>query len=168
MPQVRHSAPSGTSQKMLKQILHTKPVSTTRRWQKHAARKSTVSCVGVTNVFRVSASARNPHIRYESRPRGLPEAERKVPEVMKAACCRNVGVPCSDRVSIAMRACEAANTAFMVGMYCAGSESETERMKIRECRVAVSAALVTAVVEGGRAGSDEVLVGWKEVVILLV
>lgn len=63
IPQVKHSAPSGTSQNMLRQILQTKPLSMTFLWQKQAARKSTESCVGVTRWARASASGRNPNMR---------------------------------------------------------------------------------------------------------
>lgn len=55
---------------------------------------------------------------------------------MYDACCRNVALPRSDRVSMAMRACAAANTAFMVGMYCEGELSLTETTKMRACRPA--------------------------------
>lgn len=91
MPQVRHCARSGTSQKILRQMLQTKAVSTTSRWQKQAARKSTESMEGVTRAPRASTSARKPNMRYDSRPRGLAAAERKMPPVIKAACCRKVG-----------------------------------------------------------------------------
>src|SRR3569833_453308 len=135
VPQVSHSAPSGISQKMLRQMLHTKPVSTTLRWQKQAARKSTMSALGGR---RLSASSRlegaqKPNMRYESRPCGF-EAARKVPRVMKAACWRKVALPCSESTSMAMPECEAAKTAFMVGMYCEADESETEMTRMRACK----------------------------------
>lgn len=49
---------------LLKQMLQTKPTSTTFRWQKHAARKSTPTAVGGTRYFRLLWSGRKPSMRY--------------------------------------------------------------------------------------------------------
>lgn len=89
-----------------------------------------VSCVGVMKDCRASVSAMRPNMRYVRRPSGL-EATRKVPLVLKHACWRKVASPQRERVSMATWAWEAAKTAFMVGMYWEGSESETERTRMR-------------------------------------
>lgn len=74
---------------------------------------------------------------------------------MKAACCRKVGEACGEmeRVSMGIRAWEAAKTAFIVAMYCAGSESETEMTRILACRVGFWGAVGVAV--DGLAGSED-------------
>lgn len=75
-----------------------------------------------------------------------------------------------------MRACDAANTVFMVGMYCDGAESDTEMTRIRACRVGWSSegdedVAVATVVFVGLAGSvdpDVVLEGAKASEVLLM
>lgn len=60
-----------------------------------------------------------------------------------------------------IRACEAAKTPFMVGIYCEGAESETERIRIRAWRVGCSSVCVeldvalATVVLVGFAGSED-------------
>lgn len=76
---------------------------------------------------------------------------------MYAACSRNVGLPARHSVSSGMRECEAANTAFMVGMYCAGSESETDTTSIRECRLGAFCCATAAV--ACSFGSEDALAG---------
>lgn len=55
-----------------------------------------------------------------------------------------------------MRGCE---DGVMVGMYCAGSDCETESTRMRACRLDVEGVVVGAVV--GFAGSADVLGGSK-------
>jgi hypothetical protein len=42
---------------LLRHTLHTNPTSTTRWWQKHTARKSTLCCEGRPSCFRISGEA---------------------------------------------------------------------------------------------------------------
>ena len=52
-PNTSTFTPTPSSQNMLRQIEHTNPRSTTRLWQKHAARKSTVGFCGGVRCTRV-------------------------------------------------------------------------------------------------------------------
>jgi hypothetical protein len=52
---------------MLRQILHTKPISTMFRWQKQAARKSTEMLVGRIRWVREDGEGRKAVMRYVSR-----------------------------------------------------------------------------------------------------
>jgi len=71
-----------------RQTEHTNPISTIFLWQKHAARKSTCSCVGTESVLRIDGGGRKDIIRYCSNASRL---SRKMydPPVRCAACCRN-------------------------------------------------------------------------------
>lgn len=73
-------------------------------------------------------------MRYCKRPWGFAFADTKAPRVMYAACWRKDEDPRRERVSIGIPAWEAAKTAFIVGMYCSGAESDTDRTRMRACR----------------------------------
>lgn len=62
---VRHVEQTGTGwQKIDRQTEQTKPISTIVLWQKHAARKSILSCVGTARIFRIEGGERNDIIKY--------------------------------------------------------------------------------------------------------
>jgi hypothetical protein len=58
---------SGTLQKILRQMLHTKPMSTMFRWQKQAARKSTEMLVGRMRCVREEGEGRKAVMMYVRR-----------------------------------------------------------------------------------------------------
>jgi len=156
VPHVRQSPFSGTEQKMLRQILQTKPILTILRWQKHAARKSTSIRVGrIKCLLRVIGLGKNESSRYV---RNAWDAEApdlwsgksagmKMPCVASAACWRksvelddgDVLPPlsvaddfCGGRgrgrcsISIGMDRRWHANMAFMMGMYWCARSVEGE------------------------------------------
>ena len=86
---------------LLKHILHTKPTSTTLRWQKHAARKSTPTAVGATKLCRLVWSGRKAIIRYCSKPCGC-SSFIYTPRVASDACCRKTVSPATLQMSMGM------------------------------------------------------------------
>lgn len=101
---------------LLKHTLHTYPISTTLRWQKQAARKSTPPALGMTILRLAVASGKNAIMRYCSSPSGR-SGFMYTPPVASLACCSSTVSPASFNISMAIRFLCAANMLFMTGIY---------------------------------------------------
>ncbi len=146
---------------LLRHILHTNPTSTTLRWQKHAARKSTPTAVGATRCFLELASGRNAIIKYCSSPLGC-SSFMYTPLVASEACCKKTVSPAILQISMGIDNRWAAKIQFIIGIYWAARSPLTLRMRMREVRTGLDGVSGFAVVWLA------VGVGERESVVLLM
>jgi len=152
---VRQVLQTGTGeQKMERHTEQTKPTSTIALWQKHAARKSTFSCVGTASVPRSEAGERKLMVR-NCNSASRRSRYRYEPPVKWEACCRNTASgPKILHTSMVTLSFWAEKIEFIRGIYDVDKSGETERIRIRA--------------SGGAAAVEDGFAGGGGCVILLI